>query len=51
MNHATRLAPENKDSIFAEAGVANKGKQQDNEYIVFRPCQVYPEYIVWYNAE
>lgn len=38
------------DSIFAEQGVGNHGKQQHNEYVVFHGQQCYPEYIVWYTT-
>ena len=48
-NSATPGAP--FDSIFAEAGVANGGKQLHNEYVVFRHDQVYPEYIIWYTTD
>jgi hypothetical protein len=47
-NPATPGAP--FDSIFAETGVANRGHQAHNEFVVFRHDQVYPEYIVWYTA-
>ena len=36
------------DSIMAESGVANGGRQVNNEYVVFHPAQAYPEFIVWY---
>ena len=48
-NPATPGAP--FDSIFAEVGVANGGKQLHNEYAVFRHDQVYPEYIIWYTTD
>ena len=38
------------DSIFAEHGVANRGAQRHNEYVVFDRYQVYPEYIVRYRV-
>ena len=38
------------DSIFAEHGVANRGTQRHNEYVVFDRYQVYPEYIVRYRV-
>ena len=38
------------DSIMAENGVANGGRQVHNEYVVFQPGQVYPEFIVWYTV-
>ena len=47
-NAATPGAP--YDSIFAETGVANGGRQTHNEFVVFRHDQVYPEYIVWYTC-
>jgi serine/threonine protein kinase len=37
------------DSIMAEGGVARFGHQINNEYVVFRPGQAYPEYIIWYT--
>jgi hypothetical protein len=37
------------DSIMAEGGVSNGGRQINNEYVVFHPGQAYPEYIVWYT--
>eukprot|EP01048_Picozoa_sp_COSAG05_P006301 COSAG05_NODE_404_length_10192_cov_3.830377_4_plen_327_part_00 len=37
------------DSILAESGVANNGRQGHNEYIVFHPGQAYPEFIVWFT--
>jgi hypothetical protein len=34
------------DSIFAENGVANGGKQKHNKYVVFDYSQVYAKYVV-----
>ena len=34
------------DSIFAESGVANGGRQQHNEFVIFDKWQVYPEFLV-----
>jgi hypothetical protein len=39
------------DSIFAEVGVANRGSQAHNEYVVYLKDQAYPQYIVWYKEE
>jgi hypothetical protein len=39
------------DSIFAEMGVADGGKQQHNEVVVFNGQQVYPELLVHYTAK
>eukprot|EP00961_Rhodomonas_salina_P094714 1274660-Rhodomonas_salina.1 len=39
------------DSVFAEQGVANQGRQVYNELIVFDRSQVYPEYMVFYETE
>ena len=50
LDDPTRRAPDSKDSIFAEAGIANEGNQIHNEYVVFQSQQVYPEYIVWYTC-
>jgi hypothetical protein len=47
-NHATPGRP--YDSIFAESGVARRGAQNHNEYVVFDRSQVYPEYVVHYRA-
>ena len=51
-----RRPPENPDapgepydSVFAEAGVANRGRQEHNEYVCFDRKRVYPEHIVWYK--
>ena len=38
------------DSIFAQKGVANDGKQFHNEYVVFKSDQCYPEFIVYYTS-
>ena len=52
-----RRAPDNPatpgrpfDSIFAEHGIANSGKQHHNEFVVFDMSQVYPEFIVRYRV-
>ena len=46
-NPATPGAPH--DSIFAETGVANDRRQTHNEFVVYQPNAVYPEFIVWYT--
>ena len=38
------------DSIFAESGVARRGAQNHNEYVVFDRSLVYPEYVVYYRV-
>ena len=38
------------DTIFAENGVANDGRQIHNEYAVFRPEHAYPELILYYRV-
>ena len=37
------------DSIFAETGIARSGAQVHNEYVVFTPGQVYPEFVIWFK--
>jgi hypothetical protein len=36
------------DSIFAESGVANGGRQRHHELVAFHGSQAYPEYMVYY---
>ena len=55
-HQGVRRAPDNPatpgrphDSIFAESGVANRGAQYHNEYVVFDRSQVYPEFVVQYR--
>jgi hypothetical protein len=38
------------DSIFAQSGVANDGRQEHNEYVVFNREQVFPEYLVTFTV-
>ena len=38
------------DSIFAEMGRANWHRQVHNEFVVFRPELVYPEFILYYTV-
>ena len=38
------------DSIFAETRVANGGGQIHNEFVVFRPEMVYPEFVMYYTV-
>ena len=38
------------DTIFAENGVANDGRQIHNEYAVFRPEHAYPELTLYYRV-
>jgi hypothetical protein len=51
----TRRPPENSsgrvyDSIFAQSGVANNGSQEQNEYVLFKGDQVYPEFLVTFTV-
>jgi len=39
------------DRVFAQAGQANSGGQQHNEYVVYKDHQVYPEFIVQFKEE